>query len=228
MQYLLKDFLWLFFPPSCPGCEKTMLRAESWLCTGCRKELIRQTYQATNVLNLKIRAELPVAGVYALFPFQRHGRLQRILHALKYRHQPHLGLLLGQWLGEQLQSLSWASQADFIVPVPLHPSKLRKRGYNQAEKLAEGIAKQVEKPLLARALRRAAATETQTHKSRLERWRNVSAAFVVEESSAERLQGKTVILVDDVVTTGATLQACAQALFAAGCRTVYLAALAGA
>lgn len=227
MQNFARDLLWLLFPPSCPACNQILLRAEAGICTRCRQQLIKQTYQDDSVLNLKIRAELPVAGVYALFPFQRHGRIQQVLHNLKYQYRPEAGRLLGQWLGEQLLSLGWAAEADLIVPVPLHKKKLRQRGYNQAAVIGEGISRQIEKPLEENMLIRARITATQTRKSRLQRWLNVSEAFAIQEGREKTLNDKVVLLVDDVITTGATLEACAKILHP-HCRRIYIVALASA
>lgn len=227
MQKLVHDLLWLLFPPSCPACNQVLLRAEAGICTHCRQQLIRQTYQDDSVLNLKIRAELPIAGIYALFPFQQHGRIQQLLHNLKYQYRPEIGRLLGQWLGEQLIDLGWAAEADLILPVPLHKKKLRQRGYNQAAVIGEGISRQIEKPLEEDILLRARKTATQTRKSRLQRWLNVSDAFAVQEGKEEALEDKVVLLLDDVITTGATLEACAKILHP-HCRKLYIVALASA
>lgn len=227
MQKIVQDLLWILFPPSCPACNQILLRTEAGICTRCRQQLIRQSYQDDSILNLKIRAEVAVAGVYALFPFQQHGRIQQLLHNLKYEYRPRVGELLGQWLGEQLTHFGWAAEADLIIPVPLHKNKLRKRGYNQAAVIGKGISRQIDKPLEENILLRARMTATQTRKNRLQRWLNVSNAFRLGEGREAELKDKVVILLDDVITTGATLEACAKILHP-HCRKLYIVALASA
>jgi ComF family protein len=146
------------------------------------------------------------------FVFTKGGALQELIHQLKYNNQQQVGLELGRRCGELLQTIASYQQIDAIVPVPLHPKKMRQRGYNQAALFGQGLSGILQKPCWEQALQRNRYTETQTKKSRLERLENVHQAFTVPDKAA--LIGKHLLLVDDVITTGATLEACAQTLLA--------------
>jgi len=150
--------------------------------------------------------------------------VQALIHALKYKNRPDVGHEVGRVFGPGLLSNHSLKGAHAFVPVPLHPDKQQKRGYNQSEELAKGFAASMNIPVWSHALSRKVATATQTKKSRTDRWENVKEVFCVE--NPETIAGKDLILVDDVVTTGATIEACAQALLDAGCNSVALLALA--
>ena len=170
----------------------------------------------------KFSGRIPVRFVMTLFKFVKSGKVQHLLHALKYKNQPEIGVQLGRVYGADLEE--YKNQFDVIVPVPLHPSKRRKRGYNQSEEFGKGLGEILEIPCTEKFLKRVKATATQTKKSKLNRWENVSEVFEVEQK--EELKGKRVLLVDDVVTTGATLEACGQKLLEAGCGDVSIACIA--
>jgi len=138
--------------------------------------------------------------------FSKGGSTQHLLHQIKYQGQKQLAFALGDWYGQELKQAAGFSTVDLIVPVPLHPRKYRKRGFNQSLWLGNGLSRAMEKPCTEDILKRTQYTQTQTRKSRLERLANVSNAFEVRDP--ERIAGKHVLLVDDVLTTGATLEAC--------------------
>lgn len=142
------------------------------------------------------------------------SRIQRIIYQLKYNNRPEIGTLLGEKYGSLLRERTPFQEADVIVPVPLHPTKLRKRGYNQSAFFAEGLSHSMQKPTAMQCLVRHRATESQTKKSRYERYENMETAFRL--AKAEAIAGKHVLLVDDVLTTGATLEACSTVLLTAG------------
>ncbi|WP_240935468.1 ComF family protein [Hymenobacter sp. HDW8] len=156
--------------------------------------------------------------------FLRRGRVQHLLHQLKYQGQRDIGRVLGRWYGTELADHGFATEFDLIVPVPLHPSKLAKRGYNQSDTFAEGLSMSLQVPWSATALRRTEHTSSQTQKNRAERWQNVAEVFEVNQQAD--ILNKRILIVDDVLTTGATLEACATALLAAGCSQVSIATIA--
>ncbi|MDL5048575.1 ComF family protein [Oscillatoria amoena NRMC-F 0135] len=144
--------------------------------------------------------------------------MQELLHELKYNSQPEIGRMLGRVYGIDLVQSGVARGVDAIVPVPLHTWKMQRRGYNQSEEFAKGLGESMNIPVESNVIARVTNTETQTRKSRLKRWENVRDVFVIPNRSS--IEGRHVLLVDDVITTGATIEACGHALFDAGCATV--------
>ena len=222
----LSDFVSLIFPQTCLACEEALGRGEEHLCTSCRTQLPYTDYHLlsaeANPLSRRFWGRAPIRHTLSYLRFLRRGRVQHLLHQLKYRGQRDVGLVIGRWYGHELAQHHF--QFDLIVPVPLHPSKLAKRGYNQSDPFAEGMAESLRTPWHAAGLRRLEHTDSQTRKNRLERWQNVAEVFEVADSTLVR--GKHVLVVDDVLTTGATLEACAIALLAAGATEVSVATIA--
>jgi ComF family protein len=159
-----------------------------------------------------------------LYKFVKESRVQKVLHALKYKQQPELGEMLGRIYGQDLLEGNYKNCFDLIIPVPLHNSRRRIRGYNQSEEFGKGLAHMLDVPCNDSFMTRSARTETQTDKSKLSRWENVNRMFHVV--TPEPIAEKRILLVDDVVTTGATLEACGQALLDAGCRELSIACIA--
>lgn len=223
---ILQDFIYLFFPNYCRGCEESLVKGERIICTRCMLDLPKSNYhlERDNPFYLKFSGRIPVKFVMTLFKFVKRGKVQHLLHALKYKNQPEIGVQLGRVYGADLVAEKYKDQFDVIVPVPLHPSKRKKRGYNQSEEFGKGLSEVLEIPCTEKFLKRIKATSTQTRKSKLSRWENVSEVFEVQQE--EELKGKRVLLVDDVVTTGATLEACGQKLLKAGCGDVSIACIA--
>lgn len=189
-------------------------------------EMPRSNYhlELENPFYNKLKGRLPVRFVMSLFRFVKAGRVQQILHALKYRDQPELGRLLGRIYGNELLTSGYRDQFDMIVPVPLHPYKKRRRGYNQSEEFGSGIAELLQLECTEAYLKRLEMTESQTRKTRIKRWENVKDVFAVTDN--KHLEGKRVLLIDDVVTTGATLEAAGAVLLQAGCRDLSIACIA--
>ncbi len=211
---IANDFIGLFYPRICASCSEPLVRNETLFCTTCRYELPRTIFHndKENEVAQIFWGRVPVEYATAHFYFQKGGRVQELLHKLKYKGQKEIGVELGNMMGRDLEQSPF-NQIDIVVPVPLHHSKKRKRGYNQSECVASGIAKAMSKPLDTSSLIRIIANPTQTRKHRFERWTNVEGIFALK--SPENIENKHILLVDDVVTTGATLEACASVLLQA-------------
>jgi ComF family protein len=180
--------------------------------------------QLDNPFYQKFRGRLRVKHVMTLYKFVKESRVQNVLHALKYKQQPELGEMLGRVYGQDLVEAKYKHSFDLIIPVPLHHSRRRIRGYNQSEEFGKGLSQMLEVPCDDTYMTRSARTETQTRKTKLSRWENVNRMFQVVD--ARFVTEKRVLLVDDVVTTGATLEACGQALLDAGCGELSIACIA--
>ncbi len=225
---ILEDFISLFYPRYCRGCLNNLAKGEELICTQCLLEMPKSYYhlQQENPLYQKFRGRLPVGHVMTLYKFAKRSRVQQMLHALKYRQQPEIGEILGRVYGNDLLEARYKDQFDLIVPVPLHAIRRKLRGYNQSEEFGKGLSRILEVPCDDSRVTRAVMTDTQTHRSRLSRWENVDNVFQV--TSVEGVREKRILLVDDVVTTGATLEACGRALLYAGCRELSIACIATA
>jgi ComF family protein len=151
-----------------------------------------------------------VYSASAFYSFNKEGRVQRLIHQLKYKGKKEIGFFIGKQYGVELKSSPDFNTVNTIIPVPLHPEKLKKRGYNQSEYFAKGLAAIMNTEINTTTLVREKANESQTKKSRYERWKNVEFVFQLKTTAA--LEGKHILLVDDVITTGATLEACANVL----------------
>ncbi|MDW8295969.1 MAG: ComF family protein [Raineya sp.] len=228
MKQLLQDFLNLFFPDCCYSCQGILLAREKSICTSCRANLpfthIHKLNPEQNPVCQKFFGKIPIRFGLAFLKFTKSGKVQRMLHQIKYQNQPELAQILGEWYSSELQSTSLQSAFDVIIPVPLHPKKLKIRGYNQSEYFGRGLVKYLSSIFEPSALVRTTATATQTKKSRLERWENVARVF--EVAKPELVRNKHILLVDDVITTGSTLEACGQALLEAEALSVSVAAIA--
>ena len=204
---ILHDFTALFYPNLCVGCEKNLYRDEKHLCLNCLTQLPRTNYHQIkeNVIEKRFygRAEIQYASTFLYF--EKEIITQKLLHEIKYRGKKELGEQLGALFGSQLAN-SHFNEVDIIIPVPLHPNKLRIRGYNQSEWIAKGIAKTMQKPLVNNVLKRIIENPTQTSKGVYERWENTTGIF--ESENTDLLENKHLLLVDDVLTTGSTLEAC--------------------
>ena len=209
---MLKDFLLdvasLVYPRVCNGCQQSLFKHEEFICNKCYLTLPKTNYhlQLENPIE-KIffgRANIKTASSFLFF--QKKGSVQKMMHALKYKNKPEVAHLLGKWYGQDLKKSEAFSNIDYIIPVPLHKKRLRKRGYNQSEHFAKGLSEALNIPILTNVLVKSKFTETQTHKSREERAENISTSFQLQ--NPESIQNKNILLVDDVITTGATTEAC--------------------
>lgn len=206
------DFIALLFPQLCHACGESLVTHEDLICTDCLYNLPYTNFhqQPDNIVMRQFWGKVKIDAAYALFYFTKGGKVQQLMHQLKYNNAPMVGNKLGDIAGRQLAQTQHFNSFDAIIPVPLHTKRLRKRGYNQSACFAEGLAVTLNTQVIINNLIRTKATETQTHKSRFERSANMRDVFAVADM--ETLANKHVLLVDDVVTTGSTLEACAQAL----------------
>lgn len=228
---MFEDLLSLLFPESCYACDGAMARGEKYICTSCNIKLPYTNYHVhgateLNPLQKRFWGKVPVRFAFSYLLFVPKGRVQRILHKLKYKGAKELGVHLGNRYGALLSDHYYAEQFDLIVPVPLHKYKMRRRGYNQSAYFGKGLSESMNVAFKPDALLRSIDTGTQTRKNRLDRWQNVEHVFQVKDP--ESIKGKHILLVDDVLTTGATLEACAVALLAGGATEVSVAAIAAA
>lgn len=208
----LDDFLSLVYPRLCYACGQPLFANEEVICFPCRNELPQTRYHeqpdnpAAQVFWGRCRLEA-VAGYYF---FRRGGRVQHLLHALKYHRAPEIGVFTGKLYGHQLKNAVGFSHASCVIPVPLHPKKQQLRGYNQSEMFARGLSESMGIPVNTHSLIRTVASATQTRKSRFKRWENVKTIFALGDAS--EIRNQHILLVDDVITTGATIEACANVL----------------
>lgn len=206
------DLVGLFLPRRCGGCNAGMMHFEHSLCTTCEQDLPRTRFheEPLNQVEQLFRGKVEIQAASAFLHFSSAGMVQQMLHRLKYDHDRQLGIHLGRLMGEELASSPRFSSVDALLAVPLHPRKEHMRGYNQSQVLVDGIRQRWPLESLGTGLMRVMRTPSQTRRSRLARWMNVKEAFHLPDPGA--LRGRHVLIVDDVVTTGATLEGCVKAL----------------
>lgn len=205
----LADFLSLLFPQLCPACGIELVANEKIICTDCHYNLPLTNFhlQADNIVAQQFWGKVNLEGAYALYYFTKGGKVQNLMHHFKYNGMQQIGNLLGSVAGNQLIKNEKFAGVDYIIPVPLHKSRLKERGYNQSACFARGLAEKLNGVVEENNLVRTRATETQTHRSRFARFENMQEVFVVV--NPDKLKNQHVLLVDDIVTTGSTLEACA-------------------
>lgn len=206
----LENFVDLFYPRICPACGMLLMYGERVICTECLIHLPKSNYHKfeDNPVAKVFWGRAQISNATAFYVFEKGSKYQKLIHKMKYKGQKEIGTELGKMFGEDLKNTDFHS-IDNIIPVPLHPRKLKKRGFNQAELIANGLGDSMNIPIDTESLNRIVANPTQTRKNRIERWQNVSGIFEVENSLI--LENKHVLIVDDVLTTGSTLEACVTA-----------------
>ncbi len=215
LRTAVEDLFDLFFPRLCPACGQHAPPGRDLLCLSCRVKLPQTGFhlEADNAFEERFWGRLPVVAGAALYHFVKGGRTQHLIHQLKYAGNRQVGREIGRYYGRLLRQCPRWQGPELIVPVPLHPRKLHRRGYNQSALFAAGLSEIMELPWRGDVLRRRRFTASQTRKSRLERMENVLEAFELARPGA--VAGRHVLLVDDVLTTGATLEACGRRLLQA-------------
>ncbi len=207
----LTDFFNLFFPDLCVVCNSQLINQEDLICTKCLYDLPKTNYhkEIDNPVSRLFWGRTKIEFATAYFSFSKGSNYQYMMHKFKYHGKKEIGFVLGKSFGNQLRN-SVFEDVDIVIPVPLHKFKLKKRGYNQSDWIGKGLAEALKIPLDTKSFIRSVVTESQTRKSRFDRWKNVENIFKV--TNEENLKGKHILLVDDVVTTGSTLEACTNSL----------------
>jgi len=221
---MLSDFFSLFYPKLCAGCRKTLLKSERAICLECQYEFasIPITQKDNNPIAKIFWGRVPLNFAVSTIAFNKGHRIQKVLHAIKYEGNQNAAHEMGQLLGFQLKTLN--VEADVIIPLPLHTRRQKLRGYNQSELIAEGTAEVLRIPVENNAVKRLSFESSQTGKNREDRWENVATVFKLK--SPDLLVEQKILLIDDVLTTGATLEACARTLLDGPVKSVGVATLA--
>ncbi|HKJ07327.1 MAG TPA: phosphoribosyltransferase family protein [Flavobacteriaceae bacterium] len=209
---VLTSIVELFFPTICYCCDSQLTEGEKHICLNCRFDLPTTNFTKLegNIVEQAFYGRIPIVAATALFYFYKEGKIQKLIHQLKYRGEQNVGVFTGKWLGQELKDSARFNTIDCVIPVPLHKKKLKKRGYNQVEKFGKTLATILNVDYIDNVLVKVTATKTQTHKIRFDRWKNVSELFTIQNS--QLIANKHILLIDDVITTGATLEACYKAL----------------
>ena len=212
MRPWLHDVTNFFFPVYCPVCGKVLHLPGEIICLSCEQKMPLTQYLADpeNPVSQLFWGRVPVSGAFSLLRFEKGSKYQPLLHLLKYKGHKNIGVLLGKMLGAAIMNSPFAN-TDLVVPVPLHPKKERARGYNQSILIANGISEITGIPVDDKVLYRRIYTHSQTRRNRYERWENMEGVFELYDG-VERCHDLSILLVDDVVTTGSTLEACANAI----------------
>lgn len=211
MQFL-KDIYSLFYPKICVCCKNLLIPNEDLICTTCRHDLpvICYTDFKKNKITELFYGKIPIEIALSFLHFQKESKVKELIHELKYKGRQEIGIFIGNWLGHMLRERGALNNVDIIIPVPLHKKKFRQRGYNQLTTFGKSLSMQLHIPYKETYLHRISATKTQTFKNKTERYSNVFYNFQVPNEGT--LRNKHVLLIDDVITTGATLEACCNAL----------------
>ena len=212
MWPLISNFLGLLYPNLCLICGENLLKNEQQICLKCLSEIPRTNFhfQKDNPVEKRFWGKADIQMATSFFFFTKGSPFQKLLHELKYRDNKEIGELMGSYAAVDILNVELINSVDYIVPIPLHPKKYAKRGYNQSELICNGMAKILSKPVEKQSLRRTRETATQTKKSVFERYENTSGIFEVIDKNA--FANKHILLVDDVLTTGSTIDAAIQAL----------------
>jgi len=207
---LFKGLIDLIFPEICTSCQTSLLDKEEVICTACRHDLPLCNWKdfQNNLVSEKLKGRIKLSYADALFYFEKGNKAQSLLHELKYKNQEQISAYLGRWHGENLKHLRWTKNIDIIIPVPIHSKRRRERGYNQVTDYAKTISQKIGCEYSDNILKRKyySKTKTQVFKSRKSRTDVIEHNFVLNNS--EEIRGKHIALVDDLITTGATAEAC--------------------
>ncbi len=204
----LKEIFNIFYPEICLCCKDPLTAHEQTICLNCRHDLplTNFTEEKNNLVEKIFYGRFPVEEATSLFYFLKKGNLQQLMHELKYKSQQQVGTLIGDWLGEEIKDSKRFKNIDCIIPVPLHKKKQKKRGYNQVSTFGKSLSQKLNIPFYENILIKTSATKTQTKKVRFDRWKNAEHQFMIKNT--ELIKNKHILLIDDIITTGATLEAC--------------------
>lgn len=209
----LKELLNVFFPDLCLICDNNLTFNEETLCTFCRVDLPFTNFssESNNVAERTFYGRIKLEAVTSLLFYRKKGKTQQLIHQLKYKNQQKIGALTALMLAEELKNNPRFNDLDGVIIVPMHPKKERKRGYNQVTVFGKTLAKELKIPFIENILVKTSATTSQTFKSRLQRFQDFEGKFHL--TNITELENKHILLVDDVITTGATIESCAIELF---------------
>ncbi len=209
---LFDDFISLIYPKICLGCNNPLLKHEECICTICQFHIPKTNHfkEKKNDLQKLFWGKVQLNHAAALYEFVKDSPLQKMIHALKYEENQEVGIYLGKQIAYEIEDSTLLKGIDYIIPVPLHPKKEKLRGYNQSISIAKGIQEILKTEIEITTLQRTVDTESQTKKNKYSRWENVGNVFEIRD--LEKLKHKHILLIDDVVTTGSTLESCVTTL----------------
>ena len=209
---VIKSILNLFFPKVCEACQASLIDNEIVICITCRHQLPVTNFHFNDSDEVKkiVYGRVQLQNATALLHFSKKGRVQQLIHNLKYKGHEHISEFFGKWLAADLSKIEAYRSIDVVIPVPLYKTKLKQRGYNQVNKFGKEIAKALNAEYNDYTLIKTKSTQTKVLKDRLSRWNNDGTVFTILDDQS--LQGKHILLVDDIITTGATVEACATEL----------------
>ncbi len=212
MMTLIEDFISLFFPRVCNACEAPLMHNEEIICMSCLFHLPKTNFHQDqeNPVSRLFWGRVNIHAAAAFYYFRKGSKIQHLMHQFKYKGHKEVGVFIGDLYGDELKKSPCFNTVNVVIPVPLHRKKIKKRGFNQSERFAMGLSQSMKIDLVTSVLVRKTASETQTKKTKFRRWENVKEIFDIEQ--AETLEGKHLLLVDDVITTGSTIEACATVL----------------
>ena len=225
---MFQSFIDLIFPRICAGCQQPLQLNEKQICTDCRFELpfTNSHLQVDEKLSNRFIGKVNLTHTLSYLKFVKGGKVQSIMHELKYKGNQEVGEMLGRMYGSDLKENGFSDEFDLILPVPLHTNRLISRGYNQSDSLAKGLSESLKIEWKNDVLKRGIETKSQINKSRLERYENMKDVFIVDKPDG--LLDKRIVIVDDTLTTGATLESCVLALNDVGVKNVSIIAIAAA
>lgn len=229
IRYFFSILTSLISPPRCRFCNDTLLDEESFVCFDCQIKLQNERTYFETIAHNKISnlfwGILPIHNACCFFYFEKQGIIQHLIHSLKYKYQPEIGIFLGEIMGKELAASPLYQNIDYIIPVPIHDKRRKERSYNQTEKIAIGIQKHIQKPIIKNNLIRTIYRESQTTLTNRQRWKNARGIYKLLRP--EQLKNKHILLVDDVITTGATITSCGKELCKANNIKISIVSIAG-
>lgn len=217
----ISDFLSLIFPNLCCACGTSLVQQEKLLCISCIYQFPYTDFHLDrdNKLAKQFWGRVNISSASAFLFFTQKSKVQKLMHQLKYNNRPEIGIELGRLYGNILKAESRYSNIEAIIPVPLHPKKQKKRGYNQSEQFAIGLSQSLGKPINNQVIKRVKFAESQTSMNRSMRHENMKTVF---KANKNNIPLNNVLLVDDTITTGATLEACAIELQNIGIKNIHI------